>query len=290
MRNCLTKEPEEVIIILSMVTEVVHLKDMTVYIESVFSDVPYDDVLLQFERELLAEWEETRARVTKAGLADENVLFDLFLSNHPDLHGEYAAYRKNEQKKRREKRRHGFLIKATPVWYLLMVAVYLGVSFLTRSWRESWLIIIGFVTVWVDTVGLLMVCEIASKRRLFHPIARILLALSVMMTTTLVYLIGLMLFAIPRFWVVFPAGVFLMYCADAVFARLTGQKLRVINYLIYVPAAAPMIYVVLAGLYLIPWHPGWLIVPLSVVVDILIIVGKGIENGKYRYRPGEEDA
>ena len=42
---------------------------------------------------------------------------------------------------------------------------------------------IGFVTVWVDTVGLLMVCEIASKRRLFHPIARIILALSVMMTT-----------------------------------------------------------------------------------------------------------
>ena len=98
------------------------MKDMALYIEGVFRDVPYDDVLLQFERELLAEWEETRGRVTKAGLADENVLFDLFLSNHPDLPGEYAAYRKAELKKKREKRRHAFLVKGTPVWYLLMVA------------------------------------------------------------------------------------------------------------------------------------------------------------------------
>ena len=81
-----------------------------------------------------------------------------------------------------------------------------------------------------------------------------------------------------------------MYCTDAVFARLTAQKLRIINYLIYVPAAAPMLYVVLAGLHIIPWHPGWLIVPLSVVVDVILLVGKAIENGKYRYRPGKEDA
>ena len=265
------------------------MKDMALHVEDALKNVPYDDVLLKFERELIEEWKQTRERVEKAGLSDEDVMFDLFLSAHPDLHAEYAAYRASELKKRREKKRHVFLVRATPVYYILMVAVYLAVSFLTHNWRQSWLIIIGFVTAWVDTVGVLLVFEIASKRRLFHPIARIILGLSVMMTTVLVYLVGLMLFEIPRFWVVFPAGVFLMYCVDAVFAKRTGQKLRIINYLVYVPAAAPMVYVVLAGLYLIPWHPGWLIVPLSVVIDVLIIVGKAIENGKYRYRPDGEE-
>ena len=266
------------------------MRDMTRYVENVFKDTPYDDVLLKYERALIGEWEETAARVRGAGLTDENVIFDLFLSDHRDMPGEYAAFRKAELKKRREDATHRFLLKGTPVYYLLMVAVYLAVSFLTRNWRESWLVIIGFVTLWVDTAGLLLVLEIASKRRLFHPLARVILGLSVMMTATLVYLIGLMLFAIPHFWVVFPAGVFLMYCADAVFAKKTGQKLRIINYLIYVPAAAPMVYVVLAGIHAIPWHPGWLIVPLSVVVDVCIIIGKVIENGKYVYRPDGEDA
>ncbi len=51
-----------------------------------------------------------------------------------------------------------------------------------------------------------------------------------------------------------------------------------------------MVYVVLAGLRLIPWHPGWLIVPLAAALDVVLLICKGIENGKYRYRPGEEDA
>lgn len=266
------------------------MRDMTQYIENALKDTPYDDILLKFERKLISEWNAMTGRVKKAGLADENVIFDLFFSGHPDLPGEYAAFRKAELKKRREKILHRFLIWATPVYSLIMIAVYLAVSFLTYNWSQSWLIIIGFITIWVDTVGLLLVFEIASKRRLFHPIARVILGLSVMMTTTLVYLVGLIIFAIPRFWVMFPAGVFLMYCADAVFAKLTGQKLRIINYLIYIPAGAPMIYVVLAGLHLIPWHPGWMIVLLAVIIDVFIIIGKVLENRKYIYRPGEEDA
>ncbi len=262
--------------------------DMTQYIEGVFKNVPYDDILLKFEKKLIDEWEEMRLRVVRSGLADEKVMFDLFLSFHPDLKGEYAAFRKAELKKRREKTIHKLLLWGTPVYYLLMTAVYLGVSFITHNWRQSWLIVIAFVTLWVDTAGMLLILEIASKRRLFHPIARVILGLSVMMTAVMVYLTGLMLADIPHWWVVFPAGVTVMYCADAVFAYVTGQKLRIINYLIYVPAAAPMFYVFLAGIHAIPWHPGWLIVPLSVVVDVLIIIAKIMENRKYVYRPGED--
>ena len=265
------------------------MEDMAQYIEDLFGGTEYDDILLQFQRSLMQEWNETAARVRGAGLTDEKVLFDLFLSGHRDIPGEYEAFRKAELKKRREKATHRFLIRGTPVYYLLMVGVYLAVSFLTHNWRESWLIIIGFVTFWVDTAGLLIVFELASKRRLFHPIARVILGLSVMMTSVLVYLCGLMLFHIPHFWVTFPAGVFLMYCVDAVFAKKTGQKLRIINYLIYVPAAAPMVYVFLAGIHAIPWHPGWLIVPLSLIVDVCIIIGKILENRKYIYRPGREE-
>ena len=205
------------------------MTDMTSYIENFFKDTPYDDILLQFERLLIDEWNETVSRVKKAGLKDDAVLGDLFLSAHTDLKAEYAEYRRAELKKRREKAMHKFLLWGTPIYYLIMVAVYLAVSFTTQNWRQSWLIVIGFVTLWVDTAGVLLVTEIASKRPIFHPIARVILGLSVMMTATLVYLIGLMLFRIPHFWVVFPAGVFVMYCVDAIFAKKTGQKMSIIN-------------------------------------------------------------
>ena len=263
---------------------------MTRHLEDVFKNTPYDDILLKFERGLIGEWNETEARLRQTGLKDEQVIYDLFLSFHPDLPGEYEAFRKAEIKKRREKATHKFLLWGTPVWFLLMIGVYLGVSFLTGDWARSWLAIIFFVTFWVDLAGLLIVKELASKRRLFHPIARVILGLAVMMTAVFIYLHGLMLFHIPHFWVVIPAGVFFIYVADAVFARKTGQKLRILNYLVYIPAAAPMVYVVLAGARLIPWHPGWLIVPLSLIADVAIIVGKAIENGKYIYRPDGEDA
>ena len=265
------------------------MRDMKKHLENVFGPDTRDGILRQFKEATLLEWNETAGRVRRAGLADENVIFDLFLSEHPDLPGEYAVFRKAELKKRREKLTHAILIGGTPVWFLLMTAVYLAVSFSTHNWRQSWLIIIAFVTVWVDTAGMLLAFEFASKRRLFHPIARVLLALAVMMTSVFVFLMGLALFDLPHVWVVFPAGVFLMLCADAVFAKRTGQKLRIINYLLYIPAAAPMLYLVLAGSGVIPWHPGWLIVPLSAVIDLGIVIGKLIDNRKYVYKPEGED-
>lgn len=263
------------------------IKLLTEYIENALSAEAYDDILLKFEKQILEEGRETAERVKRAGLDNDTVILDLIKSDHPDLRAEYAAFRKQELKKKAENKIHKFMLKGTPVYFLLMAVVYLSVSFLSGNWRQSWLIIIAFVTVWVDYMGIELSREISSKRRLFHPAARVLLGLSVMMTTSFIYLVGLIVFAIPRFWVIFPAGVFVMYCVDAIFAKMTDQKLRIINYLIYVPAAMPMIYVILAGLHIIPWHPGWLLMPLSVLIDIVIMIVKIIDNRKYIYRPEE---
>lgn len=256
-------------------------------IENKLSGEKKDDILLKFQRKLLEELSETEKRMKYAGLDNEKVILDLFESQHPDMPGEYKLFRTLEQRKHSEKRMHKFLFIGTPIYFLLMIATYLGISFMTQNWTQSWLIIIAFVTVWVDSVAVILSKEISLKRRLFHPIARVLTALGVMMTTSFIYLIGLILFAIPHFWVVFPAGVSVMFLTDGIFAYFTDQKLRIINYLIYVPATMPMIYVILGGLHIIPWHPGWLIVILGVVIDAIIAICKIIDNRKYIYRPEE---
>ena len=265
------------------------MKGLTDYIENELSGVEYDAVLLKFQRSILEEGLETEKRVRKAGLSDEKVMLDLVKSQHPDMKAEYEEFRKKELKRNAEKSRHKFILIGTPVYLLIMVLVYLAFSFITKGWDKSWLIIIGFVTLWVDSVGVTMTAEIATKRRLFHPAARVILALSVMMTTVFVFLTGLIIFRIPRFWVVFPAGVLAVFIADAVFAFATKQMLRIVNYLIYIVAGMTMIYIILGGLYVVSWERGWFLVILGVAADVAIVILKIIDNSRYIYRPGEDD-
>ena len=265
------------------------MKGLADYIENEMKFFPDDDVLLEFETKMLENGNALEKRVRHAGLSDEKVIFDLIKDSYQDMRVQYTEYRKKRLKELREKKLRELLMKGTPVDYLIMVAVYLLVSFITKNWAQSWLIIIAFVTVWVDTIAVVTGIQIASRRKIFHPIARVVVALAVMMTTTFIYLTGLIMFRIPRFWVMFPAGVFVMFWTDALYAFLTRQRMRIINYLLYIPASVPMIYVFLAGKYIIPWHPGWIIIPLSLLIDLAIIIARLIHNRKYKYRPGEED-
>lgn len=264
------------------------IKGLTEYVEKELASVDYDKILLEFQKSLVEEGQDMERRTKKAGLSDEGVLLDLFKSKHTDLKTEYAGFRKTMLRKNSEKNRHKLMLIATPIYFIIMTIVYLTVSFYTQNWAQSWLIIIGFVTVFVDTVGLTAVMEIASKRKLLHPIARIALGLSVMMTAACIFLIGNTLFYIPDFWVVFPGGVFVLLVCDAVFAYKTKQILRNINYIIYIVACAAMLYVILGGIHVIPWNPGWIMVPLSLIIDAIYITARLIHNRKYIYRP--EDA
>lgn len=265
------------------------MKGLSEYIEKSLEKAEYDKILLKFQRELFEEGRELESRTKKAGLPDESVLLDLFISMHPELMDEYADFRKKELKKNKEKLMHKIMLIGTPIYFIIMTAVYLAVSFNTHNWAQSWLIIIGFVTFWVDTVGVSLTVEIASKRKLFHPIARVLLGLAVMMSSACIFLIGNELYAIENFWVMFPAGVIVLLLVDAVFAYATKQMLRNINYIIYIVAAAAMLYIVLGGLHVIPWSSGWLMVPLSLIIDAVYVAVRLIHNRKYTYRPEADD-
>lgn len=98
-----------------------------------------------------------------------------------------------------------------------------------------------------------------------------------------------MLFDPPHIWTVFIGGVIVLLIADAVFAAVTRQKLAVINYLLYIPAAAALLYVILGAVGAIPWSPGWMIVLLGVLVDLFVIAGVMVNNSRYKYKPEVDD-
>lgn len=259
------------------------------YIENTLQGERDDATLYHFKRQLLDKMTERANEITHSGLHDEKVLSDLIISEYPDLPGAYQKYRVAAKRERREKLVNKIMIFGTLALAFLLLVIYLTVSFLTDAWDKTWLIFaVGFLGwgIFLLSVG---VHRISRLRRLFHPIARVLLALAVMCGASAIFLLVLVLVDWTKAWVLFPAGVIGIYLADAVFAYKTGQKLRIINYLVYILAASPMVYVFVCGLGLLPWDPGWLIIPLAVLVDVVLIIIKMAQNSKYKYRP-EVDA
>ena len=51
-----------------------------------------------------------------------------------------------------------------------------------------------------------------------------------------------------------------------------------------------MLYVVLGGLRVIPWDPGWIIILLGVAIDLILLIATMVNNSKYKYKPEVEQA
>ncbi|MGN1194816.1 MAG: hypothetical protein ACI4SB_04975 [Acutalibacteraceae bacterium] len=266
------------------------MSDFIDYIESAFNGEKDDGTLYRFKRQLLEKMNERADEITHTGLKDDKVLYDLVVSEFSDLKKAYTDFCFKDKLKKRDSLFNKIMIIGTPAVALLLVALFLAVGFITDMWSPAWVIIPSGILLW--TVFLLSegINRITRLRRLFHPIARVMLALAVMCITVSVFLVLLSVLQLPKAWTFVPFGVICIYAADAVYAFVTKQKLRIINYLIYIPAAAPMVYVILGGLGIIPWDPGWLIVIFSVIADFIIIAAKAISNSKYKYRPEVDEA
>lgn len=260
------------------------------YIEDTFADVHDGDRLYRYKRLVLDKMTERANEVTRTGLHDEKVLDDLIISEFPHLKENYKKFCAEDRHRRREKALNKFMIFGSVGLILALLVLYLFVSFVTDAWAQTWLIIVCGILTWVVFLLSVGVRRVSELRRLFHPIARVLLALSIMAGATVVFLFSLVVLRWNDAWVIYPMAVTLMYVADGIYAYITKQKLRIINYLIYIPAAMPMLYVVLGGLNILPWSPGWLLIPLSLLIDLALIAFKSAQNSKYRYKQEVDEA
>lgn len=259
------------------------------YIEGTLAGESGGDTLYRYKRQVLNQMTDRAREITRAGMKDEQVTFDLIRDEFADLKAGYRQFAEQARLKSRAKARRKMMLIGTPCYILLLVAFYLAVSFLTGHWAQTWLIIVGGIFLLLLFFSAIGIKKLCGMRRIFHPFARLLIAIDVMLVATFVFLFCLMLFDPPHIWTVFIGGVIALLIADAVFAAATRQKLAVINYLLYIPAVAALLYVILGAVGAIPWSPGWTLVLLGVLVDLLVIAGVMVNNSRYKYKPEVDD-
>lgn len=250
------------------------------YIESSLPDRPGDAILFQFKRKILDEMNALSETIEKRGLRDKTVREDLIISEYPDLPEKYAAFYAEKTEKRRTKR--GVIANAvgSVAFILILLVVFLAASFITDDWAHTWVIMVDGILLWIDYLLLLGVKKITSLQRKFHIFARLLLGIAVIVFFVAAFLAAMALLHIPNSWLIVIAGIAAIFVADSIYIAVTGQKLAVIFYLAYIPAFAAMIYIIFSAAGFIPWSPGWVLIPLSLIIDVTVIAVLVIRNKK----------
>lgn len=259
------------------------------YIEESCAGLRDDKILYNYKRMLYDEITERANQITASGLKDEKVLGDLIRDEYPNIKENYKSYYDAKTKKLREKRRIKLTAIGSVFTFIIMFIAYFGVSFSTHRWSNSWLIIVGgifgLIILWLSFA----IKKLCTMKKIFHPVARILTAICIMMATVFAFLFALAFLHMAKAWTIVLMGIIAMFVADAVFATVTKQKLYIINYFLYIPSIFTMLFVILGAFSVVSWRWGWLLIILGLIIDAIIMMSIAAENSRYHYHQEVED-
>lgn len=252
------------------------------YIEKSCKSLGDSRMTYLYKRSLLDKMEEREREIIRAGMKDSKVIADLVADEFGDLAKGFDAFVKQQKKKKRAQ----IMKYALPVGGLISLIIifvcYFAVSKSTGAWDKSWLIIVGGIFALIIFYFSIAIKKLSTMRRIFHPVARALIAGCVMLASVFTFLSALMA-AEDRIitWPVVLAGIVVMLLADLAFAYITKQKFRTISFFVYMPVITTMLYVILASYNIITWIGGWPVILAGLGVDVIYILAVLAWNMKY---------
>lgn len=248
------------------------------YINTSLPEEKGNELLYKFKRKKLDEMNEQFSIVMQRGISNTEVLSDLVISENQNLKVEFETFKNKELAAKRAKRNTLLNIVGSITYILVIIISFLGIGFSTHVWSPTWLIVADGILLWVAYLLSIGVNRISKMKRFFHIFARILMALDVMVVSVAVFLFCLSFLKLDNSWLIVILGIAAMFVADAVFAVKTKQKLAIMNILVYMPVVATMFYIILAGFGLLAWNTGWLLIIISLILNLIIIFTKLTKN------------
>ncbi|MBE6719494.1 MAG: hypothetical protein E7571_02415 [Ruminococcaceae bacterium] len=242
------------------------------YINSVLPDDENDTVMYKFKKKTYDEMNERKSEVSARGIHNEKVIDDLIISEHPNLQKEFEEYSAKERAKAKAKRNVILNTVGSVIYLIATVVIYLAISFSTHDWGTTWAIIVDGVLIWVGYILFLGVKRITEMRRIFHIFARILLAGMNIVLTVAVFIFIIATTDLPKSWVTIIFGLISMFVCDGAFAVLMKHKFAIINCLLYIPVIATFTFIIFGALEVMKWSIAWIIIPLSLIVDLVVIL------------------
>lgn len=242
------------------------------YVDKSLEGFPNTKSRYEYRQKTISEMTKRANDLIAKGIRDDNVITQMIISEYPDIAGDYGKTVGEKIKKKKTVRNIKAAVVSGVSYVLLLVMTYLGVSFKTDSWDKSWLImVIGLLL--PAFIGMVMIAlKKKGESKGFSAVSRILLASSFIIAAVLLFLFLFFALDISKSWLVFILAVPAALIADAAFSVITKQKFNLLTYMIYIPVCASLLYVALCLTGLMSWHPGWMIIVLSVVADLALLL------------------
>ncbi|MCH5315364.1 MAG: hypothetical protein J1E81_05575 [Eubacterium sp.] len=252
------------------------------YIDSELPPQKNNELLYKFKRHVLEEMNSRYSEVMKRGITNTKVITDLVISEYPNLEADFKKFKVEQTAHDRTKRRLILNFAGSIIYILCLLIAFLGISFLTQKWSETWLIVVDGILLWVIYLFHIAIRKILTLKKIFHIFARMFLAGGIMVLSVAIFLVVRILLDNPLGWLILIAGVASMFIGDAVFAVATKRKLAIINVLVYIPVVTIMLYIILSAGAIIAWNTGWLLIIFSLILDFVIILAALYNNNKHK--------
>lgn len=252
------------------------------YIDSSLPDNPQDKNMYKYKRALVDEMERRAAELENRGLKDNDVVADLVISEHPDLKADYKSYLSNLNAKDKRRRFIVSNIVGSIVYILAVVVLFLLFSSSTHLWSMTWSLLVDGILLWIVYLLSIGVRAFSKMKKAFHILARVCLVAAVMLLSVMLLLVFVAIVKPPHSWLVVIGGVATALIADGLYAVATKQNLAVINWLVYLPVIATMVYIIVCTCSALPWTAGWVIIPAALVADMIIAAEAVRKNAKIK--------
>ena len=253
------------------------------YINTALPDKADDKILFRNKKNLLEEMNSRAAEVAgRGGIFNQKVINDLIISEHADLKAEYAEYSAKVKASAKARRAVIGNIVGSFAYLLLLVIVFLGISFTTGMWKYTWVIMVDGVLLWIDYLLSLGIIKFVSMKRIFHIFARLLLFGAVVIFTIAAFLCVVALTDLPGSWLIVIAGLIIALLCDGIFASATHARLAILHWLLYIPIISALLFIIIGALGIFAWRIAWIIIPIAIAIDLIIAIAAIGKNDKNR--------
>lgn len=247
------------------------MKVISNYINEQLADVEHDKAFFDFKKQIIAETTERVNALVKSGLTDMKAVEAIVIGEHPDVKQEFEAYKSKLESKEQAKHNGKFGSSLAALVVLSIVVIYLAVSFFTKAWSKTWLIIVGGAIIAACAGMIAGIKKSVTKEKPNFVVARLMSAATILLVCVFAFLVSLIMFSAAKSYVIFILGVAVALIADILIARVSKSKLSLVNLLIYIPAICALVYVATGLFNPAVWATGWMLILFGLIADIALI-------------------
>ena len=234
------------------------------------SDLPNTKEAYLYKQKVIDHMTKKANELVSTGLSDNDVLNEMVIEEFRNIKKGFYNAQNVKQQTKKKARNFNLTVLGTAAYALILVSSFLFISFATSMWAKTWLIMVAGILLPVAGFMFFGAVKIIKRSTVASLLSRAMIFAAVMLICVTLFLLTFFLTDIAKTWLIFLAAVPLGLIVDMLTAFMLKQKTAIISAVLYIPVIATFAYLIGGLTAVLPWHPSWIIIILSLAVDILI--------------------